>query len=113
MGYCLWCQRLTGAKCARCGSKTRAPRDDDPVLLAVLDGLHADMICPLLDESGILNYRQSDMNALMGTSGDALRLKDVKLYVPCAAFPRARALIAGLFADDPAVMNNLEAGESA
>ena len=37
MGYCSWCQRLSGAKCARCGSKTRAPKDDDPVLLAALD----------------------------------------------------------------------------
>ena len=112
MGYCSWCQRLDGAKCAHCGSKTRAPKDDDPVLLAVLDGLHADMIAPLLDENGILNYCQSDMNTLMGTSLGGMLLSSVRIYVPYAAFRRARTLIEGFFADDPAVMNNIEAGES-
>lgn len=111
MGYCSWCQRLGGAKCARCGSKTRTPKNDDPVLLAALDGLHADMIAPLLDENGVLNYCQSDMNTLMGTSGGGMLLSSVKIYVPYAAFQRAHALIEGLFSDDPAVMNGLEAGE--
>ena len=51
------------------------------------------------------------MNTLMGTSGGGMLLSSVKIYVPYAAFQRAHALIEGLFSDDPAVMNGLEAGE--
>ena len=49
MKYCPWCQILGGETCKKCRRPNREPEKNDPVLLATVDYLHAEMIGPIFD----------------------------------------------------------------
>ena len=53
MLYCPRCSLLAEGTCPQCGGKVREPRENDPVLFARTDALHAAMLEPLLEEEQI------------------------------------------------------------
>ncbi len=106
MLYCARCQILAGEKCPVCGRKSRPAEETDPVLFLIADALHADMVEPILEESGLPYSRIGTLGAGL-TMYASPRLETYRFFAPFSALKKCRDLIAGIFGEDPAIMEQL------
>ena len=74
MLYCPRCSLLAEGTCPQCSGKVREPRENDPVLLARTDALHAAMLEPLLEEEQIPSSRGATVGAAFAMDGGVLGL---------------------------------------
>lgn len=110
MRYCETCRRLVllgGAPCCDvCGEPLRDVRPNDPVLLVSADAMHANMIAPLLEDTGIPYAKSGDMGIGFTMQAGTL-LETYRFFVPYDAYPQAHDLIASTFGEDPEIMGAL------
>ena len=92
MLYCPRCSLLAEGTCPQCGGKVRELRENDPVLFARTDALHAAMLEPLLEEEQIPSSRGATVGAAFAMDG-GMPLEEIRLYVPYGAYARARELL--------------------
>lgn len=96
--YCANCQKLfeDTQKCPDClFSKLREPTSQDPVPLAKLDYMRAEMLGALLDDAQIPYTRTGGVASAFGMNV-GMRLDVIRFFVPYGALERARECLAVL-----------------
>ena len=106
MLYCERCQILAHEKCPVCGRKSRPIKETDPVLFLITDALHADMVEPVLEENELPYSRIGTLGAGL-TMYASPKLETYRFFAPFSALKQCRDLIAGIFGEDPAIMEQL------
>ena len=106
MNYCPRCQILSQDKCPVCGRKTRAVEPTDPVLLLIADNVRADMAEPVLEDNEIPFARMGERGAGL-TMYTSPSFETFRFYVSFETLPKARALLAETFGEDPEFMEHL------
>ena len=91
MLYCEKCNLLAEKTCPECGGPLREPKENDPVLLARTDTLHASMLEPLLTDEGIPYSKKGRMGVAFVLKGGSM-LEEYSFYVPYGAYERAKTL---------------------
>ncbi len=105
--YCPKCQKLFDdlEKCPDClFSRLRKPEEGDPVLLAKLNFMQANMLKPMLEDMGIPCLVKGGL-ADAFAMGVGLRLDEKRVYVPFSAFDESSDVLEGF-------MNYTEANET-
>lgn len=77
------------------GGSKKVPGNDEPFLLTEADRMRADMIEPILKESGIPYERRGTLGAAV-TLNAGTRLETYQFYVPYGAYEKCRELLAGI-----------------
>ncbi len=109
MLYCEKCERVLADEtdiCEKCGRKPRPPRENEPALLAETCVMHANMIGPLLSDTGIPFSKQGGLGAAFTMRAGTL-LETYRFFVPCGVYAEARALLESAFGEDPGIMETL------
>lgn len=87
-------KRMGKENAAGTGRK-KEPGAGEPFLLAEADRMRADMIEPILKESGIPYERRGTLGAAV-TLNAGTRLETYKFYVPYGAYEKCRELLSGI-----------------
>lgn len=92
MLYCETCKELLDAPCPQRGHQTREPKSNDPVLLMRGDPIRAGMMEEIIRQADIPVLKEGLLGAgmTMWTGG---MLEEHSLFVPFAAYERAKELI--------------------
>ena len=110
MLYCEKCQRFFAPDilngCPECEEELRPIRENDPVLLVSADTLKADMIAPLLDDTGIPYAKEGELGVGFTMRAGTL-LETYRFYVPYGAYAKAHDLLAETFGEDKQIMEAL------
>lgn len=108
--YCPACRRLMvgeGGCCADCGASLRPPLPGDVVLLVSAGHAKAQMIAPLLADSGVPHTMESNHGIGFAMRAGALA-ETYRFYVPYGAYAPCHDLIASAFGEDAEIMEALQ-----
>ncbi len=86
-------KRKTGGRPRK--TREKEPGANEPFLIAETDRLHADMIEPILRESGVPFERRGTLGAAV-TLNAGTRFETYRFYVPYGAREKCAAMIAGI-----------------
>lgn len=92
MLYCETCKELRDTPCPQRRHRSRAPEHNDPVLLMRGDQIQAGMMEEIIRQAGIPLLKEGRLGAGMTTWAGTM-LEEYSLYVPYAAYDKAKELI--------------------
>lgn len=111
--YCPGCLRMTvdeDGRCPACGETLRAPQPNDPVLLLSLPPMKADMVRPLLEDSGIPFSMEGEQGVGFSMRAGGLN-ETYHFFVPYGARAQCYALLESVFGQDDEIMRALDQKE--
>jgi len=101
--YCERCRRIVeGDKCPECGKLCkRDVKDDDACFLWSGGQIWADMVCDVLNQENIPNFKQGSIGAAMAVL-TGLSAETFSVFVPYSHYEQAKEIAESLFQENEA-----------